>query len=232
MQSSKFIAYYRVSTDRQGRSGLGLEAQQAAVRAYLNGGDWTLVREFVEVESGKRDDRPKLVEALRLCELTGSTLIVAKLDRLSRDAEFLFRLDKSPVNIRFADMPMADKVMIGIMAVVAQWEREQISKRTKEALGAAKARGTKLGGDRGNLAGVAALGASKSLEMRKAIAADRGRKVMHYIDEARASGASTFAAMAEHLNHAGIQTPRGKTWHPASVQKLLVRMEGQGERVA
>lgn len=223
MAEGKFIAYYRVSTAKQGRSGLGLEAQRTAVRSFLNGGDWELVEEFTEIETGKRDDRPKLVEALRYAELSNCTLIVAKLDRLSRDAAFLMTLQKSNVKIKFADMPFADDMMIGIMAVIAQWEREQISARTKAALTAVKARGTKLGGDRGNLSRDGASGREKSLKTRRRIAADRATKVMHYINEAKGAGASTYRAIAAYLNDRGITTPRGKTWYAASVQKLMDR---------
>src|ERR671911_796243 len=141
MAQGKFVAYYRVSTERQGRSGLGLEAQRKAVEDYLNGGRWQLLAEFVEVESGKREDRPKLAEALALCRLHGATLVIAKLDRLSRDAHFLLGLQKAGVDFVAADMPDANKMTVGIMALVAQHEREMISERTKAALAAAKARG-------------------------------------------------------------------------------------------
>src|SRR5918995_5186744 len=124
MAQGSFVAYYRVSTDKQGRSGLGLEAQQAAVRDYLNGGNWKLLAEVTEVESGKRSDRPKLDDAMRLCRLHGATLVIAKLDRLSRDAHFLLGLQKAGVDFVAADMPDANKMTVGIMALVAQHERE------------------------------------------------------------------------------------------------------------
>jgi DNA invertase Pin-like site-specific DNA recombinase len=145
----KFISYLRVSTAKQGASGLGLEAQRKAVEDYLNGGQWTLIEEVIEVESGKRSDRPKLAEALRLCRIHGATLVIAKLDRLSRDAAFLMKLQNDGVKFVAADMPEANHLVVGILAVVAQAEREMISARTKAALAAAKARGVKLGGDRG-----------------------------------------------------------------------------------
>jgi DNA invertase Pin-like site-specific DNA recombinase len=150
MAEGRFISYLRVSTDKQGRSGLGLEAQRKAVADYLNGGRWTLVTEVVEVESGKRADRPKLAEALRLCRLHNATLVIAKLDRLSRDAHFLLGLQKAGVRFVAADMPEANEMVVGIMAVVAQAERKMISHRIKVALAAAKARGQKLGNP-GNL---------------------------------------------------------------------------------
>src|SRR5215207_5058697 len=145
MSKGRYVSYLRVSTDRQGRSGLGLEAQRKAVADFLNGGRWDLIAEFVEVESGKRDDRPKLAEALALCRLHNATLVIAKLDRLSRDAAFLLNLQKAGVRFVAADMPEANELVVGIMAVVAQAERKMISARTKAALAAAKARGVRLG---------------------------------------------------------------------------------------
>src|ERR671929_588621 len=129
MAEGAFVAYYRVSTERQGRSGLGLEAQRKAVADFLNGGRWDLIAEFVEVESGKRDDRPKLAEALALCRLHNATLVIAKLYRLSRDAHFLLGLQKAGVRFVAADMPETDEMVVGIMAVVAQAER-RIAVRT------------------------------------------------------------------------------------------------------
>src|ERR687889_688275 len=120
MAEGRFVSYLRVSTDRQGRSGLGLEAQRKAVEDFLNGGRWKLIAEFVEVESGKRDDRPKLAEALALCRLHGATLVIAKLDRLSRDAHFLLGLQKAGVRFVAADMPEANEMVVSIMAVVAR----------------------------------------------------------------------------------------------------------------
>ena len=145
----RFISYLRVSTEKQARSGLGLEAQRAAVSTYLNGGKHVLLDEYVEVESGKRDDRPKLHKALKHCKVTGATLIIAKLDRLSRNARFLLELQESRVPFICADMPEANEMTIQILAVMAQHERKMISQRTKAALAAAKARGVKLGNPNG-----------------------------------------------------------------------------------
>jgi DNA invertase Pin-like site-specific DNA recombinase len=150
MADGKWISYLRVSTGRQGKSGLGLEAQRNAVNEYLNGGNWTLVKEVMEVESGKRDNnRPKLAEAIQACRVYGAKLVIAKLDRLSRDAHFLLGLEKAGVDFVCADMPNANRLTVGIMAMVADEQRRMIRKRTKDALAAAKRRGTKLGGDRG-----------------------------------------------------------------------------------
>src|SRR3954447_17458017 len=145
MARGRFISYLRVSTNRQGRSGLGLVAQRKAVDDYLNGGEWSVIAELVEVESGKRDDRPKLAEALTLCRLHNAILVIAKLDLLSRDAHFLLGLQKAGVRFVAADMPEANELVVGIMVVVAQAERKMISARTKAALAAAKARGVRLG---------------------------------------------------------------------------------------
>lgn len=214
-----FIAYYRVSTPKQGRSGLGLDAQREAVRAFIGQAPEV---EFTEIESGGNSQRPELNRALDHAELTGATLIVAKLDRLSRDAAFLMTLHKSQkVKVVFADMPFADTVMIGVMATVAQWEREQISKRTRAAMDVVKQRGVKLGGDRGNLPSVCALGARRSAEKRGRAARDRSAKVRPYIDAARAAGATSLRQIAAHLNSAGITSPRGKAWTATAVQRVL-----------
>src|ERR1700688_4944538 len=148
-QRSKFVAYLRVSTAKQGRSGLGLEAQREAVRQFVAGRSGKIIApEFVEVETGKRNERPELDKALKRSRLTGATFVVAKLDRLSRNAAFLMTLRDSGVDFVAADLPEATTMTVGIMAVVAQHEREAISQRTKAALAAAKARGTVLGGNR------------------------------------------------------------------------------------
>jgi DNA invertase Pin-like site-specific DNA recombinase len=141
----RFVAYYRVSTDRQGRSGLGLEAQQKAVMDYLNGGAWELVGEFIEVESGKRSDRPELARAIDACRKHKARLVIAKLDRLSRNLAFVATLMESGVEFLAVDNPHANKLTIHILAAVAEHEREAISERTKAALAAAKARGKRLG---------------------------------------------------------------------------------------
>ena len=145
MTTGKFIAYHRVSTDRQGSSGLGLEAQQKAVMDYLNGGDWQLLDALTEIESGKRSDRPELAKALAECRRHKATLVIAKLDRLARNVAFISGLMEAKVDFVAADMPEANKLTVHIMAAMAEHEREQISARTKAALAAAKARGAKLG---------------------------------------------------------------------------------------
>src|SRR5262252_8226197 len=151
--TGKFVAYYRVSTGRQGKSGLGLEAQREAVKTYLNGGDWQVVDEYTEVESGKRSDRPALEEALAAARLHRASLVVSKVDRLTRSVAFLSRLLEAGVDVRFADLPQIEGVtgrfMLQQMVAVAELEAGIISARTKAALAAAKKRGKKLGGNRG-----------------------------------------------------------------------------------
>src|SRR4029079_5497769 len=145
MTSGKWVAYYRVSTQRQGRSGLGLEAQKNAVAEFLNGGRWKLIAEFTEVETGRNNDRPELQKALAACRMHGATLLIAKLDRLSRHAAFLLKLRDAGLEFVAADLPGANRLTVGILAMVAETEAEAISGRTKAALAAAKRRGVKLG---------------------------------------------------------------------------------------
>lgn len=228
MATGRFISYLRVSTDKQGKSGLGLEAQRQAVADYLNGGRWKLLAEFVEVESGKSDDRPKLKAALHRAEVTGATLLVAKLDRLSRDVAFLANLQKSGVKFRCCDMPDASEFTINILAAVAQHERKLISERTKAAMAAARrrkgfkgygnpngARAFKRAG-KGNVAAVEAVATG---------ADDHARKIMPVIDDIRGSGVTTLQGIADELNTREITTARGGRWYPTTVRNVLQRVE-------
>ena len=214
----RFVAYYRVSTDRQGKSGLGLEAQKAAVLNYLNGGDWQLVSEFTEIESGKKhDNRPELAKAIETCRRQKAKLIIAKLDRLSRNLAFTAALMDTGVEFVAADNPHANKLTIHILAAVAQHEREMISERTKAALQAATARGTRLGNPR--LAQAAKLG-------RAAVAATADRfaaSVMPHIQMARKAGATSNNAIAGELNKRNIPTAFGRGWTHVQVGKVLAR---------
>src|SRR5712691_6826905 len=149
MTTGKFIAYLRVSTDKQGHSGLGIEAQRKAVSDYLDGGNWQLLAEHVEIESGKRSDRPQLTAALAHAKATGAMIVIAKLDRLARNVAFISNLMESGVEFVAVDMPMANRLTVHVLAAVAEHEREAISARTKAALAAAKARGQKLGNPNG-----------------------------------------------------------------------------------
>lgn len=211
MADGIFVAYYRVSTDRQGRSGLGLEAQQKAVSDYLNGGDWKLVSEFVEAESGKDNDRPELAKALAMCRKRRAKLVIAKLDRLSRNLAFVAALMDSGVEFVAVDNPHANKLTMHILAAVAQHEREQIAERTRAALAAAKARGTKLGRH----------GAEVLSIRHKAKTVERAQHLAPIFTEL--AGLSSRAAAAE-LNRRGIPTPTGGAWHPMQVQRTRQRL--------
>ena len=232
--ADKAVGYYRVSTVRQGASRLGLEAQRAAVEALCRERGWELVAPpYVEVESGKRDDRPELTKALERAKLTGARLVIAKLDRLSRDAAFLLALQKSGARFVAADMPEADETMVGIMAIFAQRERKAISQRTREALAAAKARGQRLGNPngaaafkragKGNLAAVAAVSGN---------AQDRAESLRGTVEDLRAQGVTSLAGIAAALNGGGILTPRGGKWHASSVRNLMARLCPAGPAIA
>ena len=225
MATGKFVSYLRVSTDRQGVSGLGLAAQRKAVDDFLNGGRWSLLAEFVEVESGRKSDkeRPQLRAALDLCRKEKATLVVGKLDRLSRDVEFLMNIRNGNVPVKACDMPDAGLLEFGIRAVFAQHEREEISKRTKAALAAAKARGVVLG-----VTGPANL--KRNIEERQQHAAEFARKVAPVLLGLKARGLSQRDA-AEELNKLGVAAPRGGRWHLSTVQRIeaLLRPE---QRVA
>jgi DNA invertase Pin-like site-specific DNA recombinase len=218
-----FVAYYRVSTQRQGRSGLGLEAQQTAVRDHLNGGNWKIVAEFTEVESGKRSDRPKLAEALKTCRALGATLIIAKLDRLARNVHFVSGLMESGVEFTAVDFPQANRLTVHILAAVAEHEAKMISERTKAALAAAKRRGVKLGGDRGARLTAKARQAGAAAVQARANA--RAADLAPIIAELQASGATSLRAIAAGLNERGVSTPRGTgEWQANTVKQLLARL--------
>jgi DNA invertase Pin-like site-specific DNA recombinase len=213
------IAYYRVSTQQQGRSGLGLEAQRQAVRSFLKDGH-LLKAEFTEIESGKRDTRPQLTAAIAQAQQIGATLLIAKLDRLSRNAGFIFALRDSGVKFLAVDMPDANHLTVGILAVIADHERQAISDRTKAALGALKARGVQLGSPE-NLTSAA---------REKAIAVLR-RNAYHHPQNKRAGAYAlslhqqgrTLSGIAAELNTHGFTTRRGKQFHAMQVKRLIER---------
>lgn len=218
MAHGKFVAYYRVSTQQQGNSGLGLEAQQASVRAYLNGGMWELVAEFTEVETGKGANalarRPKLSEALALCKRHKATLVIAKLDRLARNVHFITGLIESGVEFVAADMPHANKTMLQIHAVMSEHERDQISERTRAALAAAKARGVKLGNPQ-NL--------RPNVEARQQAAQDFAQGLARTLSGFKVDG-MTQRQMTDELNRLGIRTARGGQWSLIQLQRVISRI--------
>lgn len=211
---TKYVAYFRVSTTKQGQSGLGLEAQQEAVKQYAD----SIIHSFTEIESGKNDSRIQLAAAIELCRTSGASLLIAKLDRLSRDAAFLMTIRKSGVDIVAADMPNASTLEFGIKAIFAQHEREEISKRTKVALAAAKARGVVLGSkspEIGSAAGVAVLQAN----------ADQfAQTVLPIIRDLKAAGYTSLRAIATALTERKVATVRGNTnWSASQVANIQKR---------
>lgn len=223
----RYVAYLRVSTDRQGRSGLGLEAQREAVAQYVAGSGGRIVAELVEVESGRKSDRLKLAEALAACRKQHATLVIAKLDRLSRNAAFLLNLRDAGVDFIAADMPHANRLTVGIMALVAEEEARAISARTKEALAAARKRGVKLGGRRENgcdLRPYAAQGGKASGTARAKKAELNAANLALTLRDLQAAGATTFSALARELNVRQISTVRGRPWSPVQVSRVLARI--------
>jgi len=221
MGKEKFVAYYRVSTAKQGASGLGLEAQQESVRSYLQGGNWSMVDEVTEIESGKRNDRPALAHALSLCRVHGATLIIAKLDRLARNVAFISNLMEAGVDFTAVDFPQANRLTIHILAAVAEHEAWMISQRTKAALAAAKARGVKLGGNRGKIASLAIVGSKASVLVRRAKAQRRASDMLPMIRSIQAQGTISLRAIAAALNSYAIPAPNGGSWYANSVRRMI-----------
>lgn len=220
MAHGKFVTYYRVSTAQQGKSGLGLEAQRAGVTAYLNGGTWEVVAEFEEVETGKGSNalekRPQLRAALAACKRHGATLLIAKLDRLARNVHFVTGLLETGVEFVAADMPQANKVMIQMHAVMSEWERDQISARTKAALVAAKARGVVLGAS-----GPANL--KRNIEERQQAANGFAERLQPVLEALKARGL-TQRQMVEALNGANVAAPKGGAWGLSQLQRVIKRL--------
>jgi DNA invertase Pin-like site-specific DNA recombinase len=215
--SGRWVAYYRVSTDRQGDSGLGLDAQRKLVSDYLNGGNWVLSAEFTEVESGKRSDRPQLAAALVMCRKLKAKLIVANLSRLSRNVSFISALMDSGVEFVAADMPHANKMALQVLAVFAEYERDQISERTRRALAQAKERGVQLGGPKRLEASALGVAANKANADRFAA------NVLPIIREIQASGVTTLRGVARALNARGVQSARGAPWSVEAVSNIIKR---------
>lgn len=220
MANGKFIAYYRVSTQKQGQSGLGLEAQKAAVNAHLNGGDWILIAEFEEVETGGGANalkkRPKLAAALAMCKKQKATLVIAKLDRLARNVHFVSGLLEAGVEFVAADMPHANKVMIQMFAVMSEWERDAGSSRTRAAWYANAARCLAEGKPVPN-------NLASNIEARKNAANTFAGKLANVIQGFIASGLSQRAMVAQ-LNQIGIRTAKGGEWSLIQLQRVITRM--------
>lgn len=218
METKSYIAYYRVSTARQGTSGLGLDAQRESVANYLKQHGGNLIREFKEIESGKKNHRPKLEEALALAKSEKAVLIIAKMDRLGRRASYVLNLlDNSNVDFVFTEMPHASDLEIGIRAVVAQEESRVISERTKAAMAAAKARGVKLGTYGATLA-----------QRNKNAAYTQARGLAKLIGQLRAQRIETVREIRDELNARGIPTARSGKWHLQTVHNLLKRIDRLG----
>lgn len=212
----KAITYYRVSTDRQGKSGLGLEAQQEAVSRFAIQEGYEVAAEFTEIESGKKNQRPELLAALEQCKKQRAILIIAKLDRLGRNVAFISNLMESRVEFKAVDNPHANKLMVHLLAAFAEHEREQISTRTKDALGAAKRRGVQLGKH----------GKEVLSEQNREAADAFAERMRPIIETLRAQGFTTIRAIRDELNRQGIATARdsGEVWHVRTVHAILQRI--------
>lgn len=222
----KYVTYYRVSTAKQGASGLGLAAQKAAVATFLK--DAPIVAEFIEVESGKKNLRPKLTAAIAAAKASSAILVIAKLDRLSRNAGFIFALRDSGVDFVAADMPDANTLTVGIFAVIAQHERETISKRTKDALQAKKAKGGKLGTPDNLTESVRQQG----LQARQRNAREHsGSKQATALIVSRKAQNASFNQIAAELNSLGFAARRGGTFNQRQVQRLYERAASEATKI-
>lgn len=214
MTVTDYVVYLRVSTGRQEISGLGIEAQRQAAERYAAQTGGTLIAEFVEVESGAKSNRPQLTKALALCRKAKATLLIARLDRLSRSLSFVAQLLDANVEIKCCDMPDANRLLLQMLAVFAEHERQMIRDRTRAALAAAKARGVELGRHGHVLA-----------RQNRSEAIRHAEAVRPHVIAARASGIRTFAGIGEYLTVNGVRTATGGKWHPTSVQRLITRLE-------
>jgi DNA invertase Pin-like site-specific DNA recombinase len=227
--TGKVIAYYRVSTAHQGKGGLGIEAQRTAVQTYLNGGgDWEIIAEFTEVESGRRSDRPELQKALAKARVHKCPIVVAKVDRLTRSVAFLSKLLEANVDVRFADLPQIEghtgRFLLQQMASVAELEAGMISDRTKKALAAAKKRGKKLGGDRGVLPTAKSSAAAR--KARQALADARAADIAPLVKQLQEAGKTSLRAIAAGLNEQRIPTARGSgEWSAVQVLRVMERLD-------
>jgi DNA invertase Pin-like site-specific DNA recombinase len=221
-----FVAYYRVSTAKQGQSGLGLEAQREAVERHVRAVGGMVLAEYVEIESGKRNDRPEVAKAIAACRARRAILVIAKLDRLARNVAFVSGLMEAGVEFVACDNPFATRLTVHILAAVAEHERELISARTTAALAAARARGVKLGNPA--LRAGNAEAARLANAARMAQAARHAADVLPYIAAARSAGATSLAEIARALTARGIRTPAGGLeWCDVQVRRILARQPAQ-----
>jgi len=214
----KYVAYYRVSTKQQGKSGLGLDAQKASVQNFTNNCKSCVIAEFSEVESGKQNNRPQLQAAIEFAKVKGAVLLIAKLDRLSRNASFIFQLRDAKVDFVCCDMPDANTLTIGIMALLAQQERELCSKRTKEALARRKAGGALWAG-KSNLDKAARSKGAKTMKL-KAASNENNMRASGMIVLLKETTTMSFAKIATHLNDSGFKTAKGKEFKAMQVKRL------------
>lgn len=214
-ETKHWVCYYRVSTQRQGESGLGLDAQKRAVEAFVQARGGTIVTAFTETESGKKiTNRPQLQEALKLCRRTRATLVIAKLDRLARNVHFISGLLETGVDFLAVDQPTKDRFMLHLHAAFAEEEARRISIRTREALAAAKRRGVVIGQTGRALA-----------DRHKAAALTRAKQYSPIVTELRARGIIQVRRVRDELNRQGIASPAGARWHLKNVHKLLTRLK-------
>ena len=227
MATGNFISYYRVSTTKQGKSGLGLQAQRETVMNFLNGGSWKLLDEFVEIESGKKDDRPQLMKAIKMCQLKNATLVVSKLDRLSRDLHFITSLQKSSIKFVVAENPDMNELTCHIFAAIAQHERKLISSRTKDALSQAKKRGVKLGNPAiHNGAQIEGSGDTTNARKIKTYKANQfANQMKEIIDDINYNKAMTLRQVATELNNRNFTTRRQCQWTANAVRMVINRIK-------
>ncbi|MDR5727956.1 MAG: recombinase family protein [Terriglobia bacterium] len=221
MQQMLHVGYYRVSTERQGRSGLGLEAQRTAVLDYLNDSQGHLLGEFTEVESGRRKDRPQLKMALDQCRRQRAVLVIAKLDRLARNVAFISALLESKVRFIAVDMPEADVTFLQMAAVFGEWEAKKISERTKAALAAAKARGKRLGWSMPSRCAEQKEASKRGAATNHQRSVNFAKNIIPIIDSVRKAGVTTLSGIASALNARGVSTARNARWHATSVRNIL-----------
>jgi len=237
MKKPEYVAYYRVSTQKQGRSGLGVAAQTESVHRYVSGVQGEVIESFTETESGKNNDRPELQRALELCRLRKACLVVAKMDRLTRSVSFLLTLiDKSygERGVVFCDLPSipegpTGKFLLTQMASVAELEAGLIAQRTRAALAAARARGRQLGRRNKDFGQYASVGGKAGSVVRNERANRYADDLRRYVEKIRDSGAESLREIGDALNERGLLTPRGREWSPVQVQRLMTRMERVGD---